>query len=97
MWKDYLKNKIKEEKNESEEKIIMSKKEKFQKLALKRVDRTLIELDLIANLTTSRYDCTKEQAEAITSELNKKVNYIEGLFDRRFLLNENKEKKQEIQ
>ncbi len=69
------------------------KKEKFQKLALKRVDRTLVDLDLIANLTTSRYSFTKEQAGAITSELKKKVNYIEGLFERRISLNEKKEKK----
>ncbi|GFM12044.1 MULTISPECIES: hypothetical protein [Bacillaceae] len=71
----------------------MLKKEKFQKLALRRVDRTLGDLELIANLTTSRYNFTQEQAVAITSELKKKVNYIEGLFERRISLNEKKEKK----
>lgn len=92
MQKDFLKNVLQGEKSESEGKI-MSKKEKFKKLAFKRVDRTLINLDLIANLSTGRYYFTQKQAKAITSELKKKVNYIEGLFERRISLNEEKEKK----
>lgn len=86
MWKEVLQDK---QETGTEE----DKKEKFERLALKRMDRALNILDLIANLSTSRYHCKEEQATAITSELKKKVNYIESLFCRRIVLNDKKELK----
>ena len=70
-----------------------TKAQKFRNLKGKRLKRTLVELDLIANLATNRYDFTDEEANQVVEALKDKVKYIDGLFKRRLELKVNKSEK----
>ncbi|MGG1758126.1 hypothetical protein ABEQ76_20485 [Bacillus velezensis] len=70
-----------------------SKKDKFQRLANKRLDKSLTQLDLVANLSASRYECEDKDADQLTEVLRSKLNYIEELFEKRKYLNSKKNKR----
>ncbi|WP_231834176.1 hypothetical protein [Bacillus subtilis] len=70
-----------------------SKKDKFQRLANKRLDKSLMQLDLVANLSASRYECEDKDADQLTEVLRSKLNYIEELFEKRKYLNSKKNKR----
>ncbi len=71
-----MKNKIKIEEN---------KNEKFRRLAQARVNKTLKNLELIANLANKNtYDYTKDEANHIIKALDKKVKEVRESFLRSF-------------
>lgn len=67
-----------------------SKKDKFQRLCNKRLDTALIKLDLIANLSTNRYECNEDDVKNLLVSLKSKIIHIEELFEKRILLNSKK-------
>lgn len=85
MEKSLLTNLIRKEKT-----YMSSKKDKFQRLLNKRLDTALIKLDLVANLSTNRYECNEDDVKNLLVSLKSKVIHIEELFDKRILLNSKK-------
>ena len=58
------------------------KRQKFQELAEKRVNRALESLRLVGNLSnTSNYDYSPEEAKRITSALQQEVNSLKNKFE----------------
>ncbi|MDA1564340.1 hypothetical protein [Bacillus cereus group sp. TH243-1LC] len=48
------------------------------------------QLDLIANLSSGRYACSVFEVSKLVDQLDSKVKYIDGLFQKRLLLNSKK-------
>ena len=70
----------------------MSKSEKFKKLAKKRMDKLLLSIKLVANLSNRfYYDYTDDQKEQIIAAIDKEVK----LLKRRFEANVSNTKKEE--
>lgn len=69
---------------------MLLKKDKFQRLLNKRLDTVLIKLDLVANLSTNRYECSEDDIKNLLVPLKSKIIHIEELFDKRILLNSKK-------
>lgn len=96
LFKEFIDKKREEESHMTKSSNVantQTKAEKFRKLKEKRLKRTLVNLDLIANLATNRYDYMDEEANQVVAELMDKVKYIDGLFKRRLELKLKKSEK----
>lgn len=67
-----------------------TKEGKFQRLLEKRMKRAMKQLDLIANLSSGRYACSVFEVSKLVDRLDSKVKCIDGLFQKRLLLNSKK-------
>ncbi|MCU5043202.1 hypothetical protein PDQ31_27500 [Bacillus cereus] len=67
-----------------------TKEQKFQRLLEKRMKKAMKQLDLIANLSSGRYACSAFEANELVDQLDSKVKYIDGLFQKRLFLNSKK-------
>ncbi|PGA03898.1 hypothetical protein [Bacillus toyonensis] len=67
-----------------------AKEKKFQALLEKRMKKAMKQLDLIANLSSGRYACSSFEANELVDQLESKVKYIDGLFQKRLFLNSKK-------
>ena len=59
-----------------------TKEQRFQRLATKRTQAALKKIQLLANLTTSSYAYTPEQAAKVIGALREAVNTVEAKFNR---------------
>ena len=68
----------------SEEEAVQgeTKEQRFQRLATKRTQAALKKIQLLANLTTSSYAYTPEQAAKVVGALREAVNTVEAKFNK---------------
>ena len=59
-----------------------TKEQRFQRLATKRTQAALKKIQLLANLTTSSYGYTPEQAARVIGALREAVNTVEAKFNK---------------
>lgn len=59
-----------------------TKEQRFQRLATKRTQAALKKIQLLANLTTSSYAYTPEQAAKVIGVLREAVNTVEAKFNK---------------
>ena len=59
-----------------------TKEQRFQRLAAKRTQAALKKIQLLANLTTSSYAYTPDQAAKVIGALREAVNTVEAKFNK---------------